>query len=57
MNKNNIKIYDFIEQYCYIKDKKTSLSHPIKLSKTQKEFITKLEKIPSNTIKLYGRTI
>jgi hypothetical protein len=35
--KNNIA--NFIEQFCYIKDKKTNVSKPIKLSNLQKEFI------------------
>jgi hypothetical protein len=35
--KNNIA--NFIEQFCYIKDKKTNVFKPIKLSNLQKEFI------------------
>lgn len=38
--KNNIA--NFIEQFCYIKDKKTNVSKPIKLSNLQKEFINYL---------------
>lgn len=38
--KNNIT--NFIEQFCYIKDKKTNISKPIKLSNIQKEFINHL---------------
>lgn len=40
--KNNINITNFIEQFCYIKDKKTNISKPIKLSNLQKEFINHL---------------
>lgn len=38
--KNNIT--KFIEQFCYIKDKNTNVSKPIKLSNLQKEFINHL---------------
>jgi hypothetical protein len=38
--KNNIA--NFIEQFCYIKDKKTNVFKPIKLSNLQKEFINYL---------------
>ncbi len=37
--KTNINITNFIEQFCYIKDKKTNVFKPIKLSNLQKEFI------------------
>lgn len=40
--KNNVVI--FIEQFCYIKDKKTNTCQPIKLSNLQKRFINHLNK-------------
>lgn len=40
--KNNI--FDFIEQFCYIKDKKSNIYKTIKLSNLQKEFINYLNK-------------
>ena len=40
--KNNI--FDFIEQFCYIKDKKSNIYKKIKLSNLQKEFINYLNK-------------
>lgn len=40
--KTNINTINFIEQFCYIKDKKTNVSKPIKLSNLQKEFINYL---------------
>lgn len=39
---NEEDIFRFIEQFCYIKDKKTNISKPIKLSNLQKEFINHL---------------
>jgi hypothetical protein len=38
-NCNNEDIFRFIEQFCYIKDKKTNIYKPIKLSNLQKKFI------------------
>ena len=35
-------VFRFIEQFCYIKDKKTNIRKPIKLSTIQKEFINYL---------------
>lgn len=40
--KNNAVI--FIEQFCYIKDKKTNIYRPIKLSNSQKRVINRLNK-------------
>lgn len=40
--KNNINITNFIEQFCYLKDKENNISKPIKLSNIQKEFINHL---------------
>lgn len=39
---NEEDIFRFIEQFCYIKDKKTNIRKPIKLSTIQKEFINYL---------------
>lgn len=39
---NEEDIFRFIEQFCYIKDKKTNIYKPIKLSNLQKEFINYL---------------
>ena len=46
MNTENVKnnIVDFIEQFCYIKVKKTNIYRPIKLSNLQKKFIERLNK-------------
>ena len=46
MNKKDIKndVVSFIEQFCYIKDKKTNIYQPIKLSNLQKMFINHLNK-------------
>lgn len=46
MNKKDIKndVVSFIEQFCYIKDKKTNIYRPIKLSNLQKRVINRLNK-------------
>ena len=46
MNAEDIKndVVIFIEQFCYIKDKKTNIYHPIKLSNLQKRVINHLNK-------------
>lgn len=46
MNTENVKnnIGNFIEQFCYIKDKKTNIYRPITLSNLQKRFIDRLNK-------------
>lgn len=36
---NEEDIFRFIEQFCYVKDKKTNIYKPIKLSNLQKEII------------------
>lgn len=36
---NEEDIFRFIEQFCYLKDKKDNIYKPIKLSNLQKEFI------------------
>jgi hypothetical protein len=38
----------FMEQFCYIEDKKTNKCHRIKLSKAQKKFIKHLSKLQKN---------
>lgn len=40
----------FMEQYCYIEDKKTNKCHRIKLSKAQKIFIKHLNKLQMKNI-------
>ena len=40
---NEEDVFRFIEQFCYIKDKKTNIRKPIKLSTIQKEFINYLK--------------
>lgn len=46
--KNNIA--NFIEQFCYIKDKKTNIYKPIKLSNLQKKFINYINKNNHGTV-------
>lgn len=36
---NKEDIFRFIEQFCYLKDKKTNIYKPIKITNLQKEFI------------------
>lgn len=40
----------FMEQFCYIEDKKTNKCHRIKLSKAQKIFIKHLNKLKKKNI-------
>ena len=45
LQKNHSRYYSvvtFMERFCYIKDKKTNICRPIKLSNLQKKFINHL---------------
>lgn len=44
----------FIEQFCYIKDKKTNVRKPIKLSKLQKKFINHLDRLKNKQLEVLG---
>lgn len=50
MRKTKNDIIFFMEQFCYIEDKKTNKCHRIKLSKAQKRFLKRLYKLKMKNI-------
>lgn len=53
--KNNIA--NFIEHFCYIKDKKTNIYKQIKLSNLQKEFINYLNNYDKRNVYIFATKI